>query len=572
MVEAGIPTAPAGAALVAEWLVRRGVDRVFGLCGGHVQPIWDELARRGVRVIDVRHECAAVYMAHAHAELTGEVGVVLVTAGPGLTNAITGIANAAVSRLPVLVVSGRPPLPQAGMNALQDMPQADLVRPLCRRVEAVSHARHILPRLDAVWRAAAGFEGAAGPAYVDFPTDLLRERVRPADLEASYFTAPSRPVTRPAAAELEAAAALIRGARRAVVISGRGARGAEAEVAALLAGGGIAYLDTAESRGVVPAGHPAAVPAGRSKAMAEADVVITLGRRLDFQLAYGSRAVFAPDARFVRLAASADELADNRRGDAELHGDVAGTVRALVDAGAAPADPDAAWHDGLRRHNAERVAAGREREWPAGADGRMHPNTLLRALEPFVDADTIVIADGGDTLSFARVGLPAETYMDPGPLGCLGVGVPFATAAALSRPDRRVVAVIGDGAFGFTAMEIDTAVRHGAKAVFVVANNASWAIERTDQLEAYSGNLVGVELPGCRYDLLARSLGAHGEHVEDPAGLPAALERAFANAPAVVDVATTPDARSPDYRSGLAGVPDRQALVAWDEAEARALG
>ncbi len=559
------------ARLVAEFLARRGVRRVYGLCGGHVQPIWDEAARAGIRIVDVRHESAAVYMAQAQADLTGSLGVAMVTAGPGLTNAATGIANASVSRSPVLVISGQPPRPQAGMGALQDIPQGELVSPICRTVEIVSERHHVLPRLDAAIRAAEGAGTPPGPAYVDFPTDLLREVVPDAEVDDRLFEPPASGSPIPSPEAVSAAAAVIRECRRPLVISGRGARGAGDELAAFLQASGALYLDTTESRGVIPLDHPAAVPAARARVMAEADVVITVGRRLDFQLAYGSPAVFSPGARFVRLGASSDELADNRSGDAELRGDVSAALRALLEEGAVPEQPDVAWSDSLRAYNREKTGkfmAGLGKK-PPGADGRMHPQTLLAAINGFIDGETIVVADGGDILSFARAALPAETYLDPGALGCLGVGVPFATSAALNFPERRVIAVIGDGSFGLTAMEIDTAVRSGARAVFVVANNEAWGIERNDQLVGYDGNLVGVDLPGCRYDLVAEGLGAYAERIEKPEDLPGAIERALENAPALLDVAVTKEAESPDFKNGLAGVPDRQALEAWDSAEKR---
>ena len=181
--------------------------------------------------------------------------------------------------------------------------------------------------------------------------------------------------------------------------------------------------------------------------------------------------------------------------------------------------------------------------------------------------DYIAIADGGDLLSFARVGLAAKTYMDAGAFGCLGVGVPFAIAAALALPDRQVISVNGDGAFGINAMEIDTAVRHGAKAVFIVSNNAAWNIERLDQEMNYGGRVVGTTLRHSDYAAMARALGAHGERVENPAALPGALQRALANAPALIDVVTSQSVVSSDARKGLGFVPDFQALTAWDDAE-----
>ena len=562
------------ARLIAEFLVRRGVRRVYGLCGGHVQPIWDEAARMGIQIVDVRHESAAVYMAQAQADLTGQMGVAMVTAGPGLTNAVTGIANASVSRSPVLVISGRPPRPQTGMGALQDMPQADIVRPICRRVEVVSQRHHVLPRLEAVVRAAEGVATAAGPAYIDFPTDLLREVVEDADVDEVFFE--QRPPGRvlPSEEAVAEAVALIRASKRPLVISGRGAKGAGGELDAFLRASGALYLDTTESRGAVPLDHPAAVPAARGKVMPEADVVITVGRRLDFQLAYGSRAVFSPEARFVRLGTSGDELSDNRPGNAELLGSLAASLEALTGAGAVPEAPDAGWIESRRAYNREKTekfVAGMGGK-PPGSDGRMHPQTLLAAVNEFIDGDTIAVADGGDILSFARAALQAETYLDPGALGCLGVGVPFATSAALNFPGRRVIAVIGDGSFGLTAMELDTAVRSGARAVFVIANNESWGIERNDQLVGYGGNLVGVDLPNCRYNLLAEGLGLYAERIEDPEELRGAIGRALENAPALLDVAVTREAESPDFKNGLAGVPDRQALAVWDQAEKKRYG
>jgi acetolactate synthase I/II/III large subunit len=555
----------------AEFLASRGVDKIYGLCGGHIIAIWDAAVRRGIQIVDVRDECAAVYMAHAAAELTGRPGVALVTAGPGLTNAVTGIANAAASRTPVVVISGRVPRPQAGMGGLQDIPQAPVVAPLCRRVEVVSERHHVLPRLDAVFDAAAGIDGPPGPAYIDFPTDLLRETISDAEFDRSWLPPRSLPRLTPDPGEVAAAAAAFRDARRPLVIAGRGARQAAQDVVSLLDRTGALYLDTAESRGAVPVGHPSHIPAMRGRAMQEADLVVTLERRLDFQLAYGSRAVFAPEARFVRIGRHRDDTAENRRGDVEVRIDAATALHALLTDDIVPKELDGRWRESLLAGNAERAAKlASTLEAPGvGSDGRMHPYALIAALNDVIDEDTIVVVDGGDILSFARVALSAPTYLDPGPLGCLGVGVPFATSAALNLPGRRVVALIGDGSFGFTAMEIDTAVRTRSQSLFIVANNESWNIERHDLLRNYDGRLVGVDLPGCRYDLLARAFGAYGERVETPEELPDAIKRALSQTPAVLDVLVTRDAVSPDFNSGLAGVPDRHALVAWDEAERR---
>jgi len=208
-------------------------------------------------------------------------------------------------------------------------------------------------------------------------------------------------------------------------------------------------------------------------------------------------------------------------------------------------------------------------EAPAGRDGRMHPNRIFAAIAKLADADMIGIADGGDILSFARLGLDCSAYLDSGAFGCLGVGVPFANAAALAFPGRMVISVNGDGAFGINAMEIDTAVRHGAKALFIVANNGAWNIERHDQALNYEGRINGTELRYSDYAAVARGLGAYAERVEDPTELDAALRRALQHTPALLDVVVTRDAISSDFQKGLSMVPDYQALLGWDEAERR---
>ncbi|CAN5724676.1 thiamine pyrophosphate-binding protein [soil metagenome] len=558
------------AQLIADRLAAQGVRRIFGLCGGHIQPLWDAATRAGIDIVDVRHEAAAVYMAHATADLSGGLSVAMVTAGPGLTNAVTAISNAYVGRSPVLILSGRPPRLQTGMGAMQDIAQGEIVRPVCRLVEQVSERHHVIPRLDKTIAAALGAAtGATGPAYIDFPTDLLDETVHDADIPALAMQPRTTAVRAPDPAAVALAAALIGSSSRIVVIGGRSVRTAAPEVRQFLAQAHALYLDSGESRGVIRDDMPGFVPAVRGRAMSEADLVITLGRRLDFQLGYGSPAVFAPQARFLRIGTSFDELGENRRGDVEMHGSTAAALAALCQAGATPATPDLAWAQDMQQANAIRAGklATKLSLPDLDSDGRMSPNFVVGAVNDLLTDRSIAVADGGDILSFARVGLKPVDYLDCGALGCLGVGVPFAIAAALHRPDEPVIAVIGDGSFGFTAMEVDTAVRHGARAVFVVVNNEAWNIERHDQVDRFGNNLVGVDLPGCRYDLVAHGLGAHGERVEDPDELAGALKRALDNAPSVVDVLVSRHHKSADYLGGLAAVPPRQAVGPWNAAE-----
>jgi len=560
------------AAAIARFVAAQRVERVYTLPGSHVKPICSELARVGIRIVSARHESAAVHMAHAEADLTGRLGVALVTTGPGLTNAVTGIASAYLSRTPLLVLSARVPDPQAGMGALEEVPQADLVRPVCRYVREVSDPRHVLPGLHLATTMALGGDGPPGPVYVDFGANLLKLEMRDWYRDPHWFVPVVRPPRLPHQDGIALAAQALCDSRRPLAIGGRGVVGAGAELERFLVATGCLYLDTRESRGVLSRDNPQSIAAMRARAIAEADLVITLGRRLDFELAYGSGAVFAESARFVRIGRNAEELSENRPGDVTVCADVGAALAALARSGARPAAADTAWKDELISANAEKIRpkTGLTNR-PLGTDGRMHPLTLIEAINRLVDPETISIVDGGDILSFARVGLRAITYLDLGPFGCLGSGAPYAVAAALAFPSRRTIALIGDGAFGFSAMEVETAVRNRARALFVIANNDAWNIERHDQLTNYPGQDLGTELCPSRYDLLARSLGAHGERVERAEDLAAALERGLANLPAVVDVAVTRDAVSPDSMSGLANVPPLHATQSWEDAERRML-
>ena len=562
---------PSVAEIVARFLLARGVDRIFGLQGGHIQPIWDQLAQLGVRIVDVRDEGAAVHMAHAHAQLSDGIAVVMATAGPGVTNCVTAMAHAHLERVPVLLIGGCPPVPQDDLGPLQGIDHVAIMKPVVRWSRTLRVAEQIARDLDKAWALADGDGDAPGPVYIEIPTDVLRQTVHPACVLPEHMAPKSRPPVAPDAGLVAQAAALIGQARRPLVVTGRGARGTSTALTRLLDASGAVYLDTQESRGLVDGTHPAVVGAVRARAMSEADLVLVVGRKLDYQMGYGSPAVY-PNARFIRIADHADELRDNRRGEVELLADAGCAMAALADALGKPSTAlDKAWTAALRDEHVRRAAkhADAMATAPAGKDGHIHPNRIFAALRKVLAPDAITIADGGDLLSFARMGLEAKTYLDAGTFGCLGVGTPYAVAAALLHPGRQVVAITGDGAFGINAMEIDSAKRHDAKAVFIVSNNAAWNIERLDQERNYGGRVVGTTLAWSDYAGMARAFGLHAERVTDPARLEGAIREALAHAPALIDVVTTRDALSSDAGKGLGWVPDRQALTAWDEAEQR---
>ena len=419
--------------LIARFLAERGVDRVFSLCGGHILPIWDHVHKLGIRMIDVRDERAAVHMAHAHRELTGRPGVATVTAGPGLTNAVTGIANAHVARVPILVISGTPPRPQENMGALQGISHTDIVRSITRYARTVSQAGHVLRELDEALAAAEGHCGEPGPAFIDFPTDMLREEIPESLVEHGRMAARVNPAVIPSPGSVESAAQMLCSAGRLLVISGRGAKGSGETLERFLDRMNCVYIDTGESRGIVPQDHPSFMPAVRGKAMAEADVVLTVGRSLDFQLGYGSPAVF-PNARFVRIGTAADELRGNRRADVEVFGSPAYALDALMDASDKPPETDTAWVEDMRAQDRKRREDLQRKltETPPGKDGLMHPYRMLGCIRDCLESDAVIVADGGDILSFARIALSSSDYLDCGAFGCLGVGVPFGIAAALA--------------------------------------------------------------------------------------------------------------------------------------------
>jgi acetolactate synthase-1/2/3 large subunit len=479
------------------------------------------------------------------------------------------MANAWLARVPVLLIGGCTSRPQANMGPLQDIPHVDLLRPVTRTSRTLRVADQVIRECDEAVARAFGDAGEPGPVYLEIPTDVLRTDVAP-NLVLDEWMRPYQPrVMPPDPAAIEEAVEAFWSARRPLVMTGRGARGAGEALVRFLDASGALYLDTQESRGLVPADHPSFAGAVRAAAMSDADCVLVIGRKLDYQMGYGSPAVF-PHARFIRLADTAGELIDNRRGSPEIFATPALALDAMVKAaGNRAPNLDTAWFEGMRKKQRERSSAPKTQASIVAGDGKMHPNCIFDAIARVADRDYIAIADGGDLLSFARVGLNAHTYMDAGAFGCLGVGVPFAIAAALAEPDRQVISVNGDGAFGINAMEIDTAVRHGAKAVFIVSNNAAWNIERFDQQDNYGGRVVGTTLRHSDYAAMARALGAHGERVEKPEELEGALKRALANAPALIDVVTSQFAVSSDARKGLGFVPDYQALTAWDEAEQR---
>jgi acetolactate synthase-1/2/3 large subunit len=526
-----------GGRLIARRLRAHGVDKLFTLSGGHLFSLYDGCREEGIRLIDVRHEQSAAFAAEGWAKVTRSVGVCALTAGPGVTNGMSAIASASQNHSPVLILGGRAPQFRWGQGSLQEIDHVPFVRPLTRFAATPADTAEIPALVDEAMRAAIGPH--SGPAFVDFPLDQVFDAAAEAE-PAARLPEPWRGA---GAGDIERAASLLRDAERPAVMAGTGlywGRGEE-ELRALVEELRIPVFLNGLARGCLPADHELFFSRARGAGLGGADVALVIGAPLDFRLGFGRS--FAADANVIVIDAAESERDQPRPVSAELYGALPATLSALGAAAAGPALSEReAWIDSLRAIETEKRAG----EAAELADDRapLHPMRVYGELAQLLERDTIVVGDGGDFVSFA--GRLIDSYqpgcwLDPGPFGCLGSGPGYALAAKLAHPKRRVVLLLGDGAFGFSGMEFDTLARHGVAVVAVVGNNGIWALEK-HPMEALYGYSVAAELrPETRYEKVAEALGCHGELVRTPAELRPALERAFAaRGPALVNVLTDP--------------------------------
>jgi acetolactate synthase I/II/III large subunit len=583
------PSAFHGGRLVARRLKAHGVTKLFTLSGGHLFSIYDGCRAEGIEIVDVRHEQTAAFAAEGWAKVTREAGVCALTAGPGVTNGLSAIAGAQANHSPVVVLGGRAPAMRWGMGSLQEIDHVPFVAPLTKLAVTAGGAAEIPELVEDAFAAALAPHG--GPAFVDFPLDhVFSEAPEPEDgrwgeAGIPILAASPRPKAAPEGA-VEAAAALLRDAERPVVMAGTDlywGRGEDA-LRALAEALGIPVYLNGLARGCLPADHPLCLSRTRSLALREADVALVIGVPMDFRLAFGG--AFGEETSIVAIDVAEPSRPHPREVAAELYGSLAETLSDLRvaagdrrggagDRGPAGADQSAGTGD-RNAGTGDRGAAGgapptadwvarlraaeaelRDGERAELEDDRapLHPLRIYNELRSVLDRDAIVIGDGGDFVSYAgRVvdSFEPGCWLDPGPFGCLGAGFGYALAAKLARPDRQVLLLLGDGAFGFAGMELDTLARHGVNVVGVIGNNGIWALEK-HPMEFLYGYSVAADLrPATRYDLIAQALGCEAELVERPSDLRGALERAFAaNRPALVNVLTDPSVAYP-RRANLA--------------------
>ncbi len=530
-----------GGRLVAQRLKAHGVTKLFTLSGGHLFSIYDGCRAEGIELIDVRHEQTAAFAAEGWAKVTRTPGICALTAGPGVTNGMSAIASASQCHSPMLVLGGRAPQMRWGQGSLQEIDHVPFVQPLAKFAVTASDTASMPTLIDQAL--AASLEPHSGPAFIDFPLDyVFSEAEAPTQPVASV---PARP-----AASVDAAAALLREAERPVIMAGSDLYWGRGEDALRLLAEElrIPVFLNGLGRGCLPADHELYFSRARSAGLSGADVALVIGTPIDFRLGFGGS--FGDETKVVLIDDAPQASQAPRALAAELYGALPATLSALAGAQSPDHEP---WIASLRSVETEKRAA----EAAELADERapLHPMRVYGELIPLLDRDAIVIGDGGDFVSYA--GRLVDSYepgcwLDPGPYGCLGTGPGYALAAKLAHPSRQVVLLLGDGAFGFAGMELDTLARHGVAVVAVIGNNGIWALEK-HPMEFLYGYSVAAELrPGTRYDLVAEALGCEGSLVSTPAELRPALERAFSSGkPCVVNVLTDPSVAYP-RRSNLA--------------------
>jgi acetolactate synthase I/II/III large subunit len=527
--------------LIALALKRAGVSHLFTLNGGHIWPILTGAREHDIRIVDVRHEQSAAFAAEGWAKVTRECGVAAVTAGPGVTNSASALAQAQSGDSPMFVIGGRAPVARWGMGSLQEMDHVAVVNTLVKKAMTLQSPEDAYASAAECVRSA--LSRRTGPVFMDVPIDIF---FGAADMpEATEHLTPD-PGPPPDPDAIKDVARLVREAKRPAVIAGGNVwwSHAEDELTRLVEDAHLPLCVNGMARGMLPAGHPLSFARARGPALGEADLILVIGVLLDFRLNFGQPPVFAEDARLVYL--DVDDHRKHRPSEAAIFGDLKAALDMLASA-VAGVPERTEWLDKLRA--AEAAARRRDQPMLESDSSPVHPARLIAEVGAYVDGDAIVVGDGGDFISFAgrlierpKPGL----WIDPGPFGCLGSGPAYAMAAKLARPDRQVVLLAGDGAFGFSAMEFDTLVRHRIPVVCVVGNNGIWALEKHPMQNMLGMSIAADLTPRTRYDKVVEALGGYGELVERPGEIRPALDRAFKSGlPACINVICDPTAEYP---------------------------
>jgi acetolactate synthase-1/2/3 large subunit len=545
-----------GGRLVAQALARNGTSHLFTLCGGHIQAIYDGCLDEGIRVVDVRHEQTAGHAADGWARMTGKPGVCAVTAGPGVTDVVTAVANAQRAQIPLVCIGGAGPKAYSDMGSLQDMDHVSLMRSITKWSVQVPETRRLGEYVDAAFRVAQA--NVPGPVFLEMPLDVLMNGGDDAEPQPTRpLPEPPRPGPDPRA--IAQAAALLRSAERPVFLVGAQIRWSprRAELAAFLERFGAPAFLNGMARGGLPIGHRLSFSRARRFALAQADLVVVLGTPFDFRVDYGRTPTWNADAKIVQIDLDAAELGRNRRIDVAVHADSGLALAALADELAADAAALGARFEGwvgTVRADEDKRRAKMDAEITSDASPP-NPLRVCAELGKRLGPNDVVIGDGGDFVATAAYVLKMQwpqIWMDPGPLGTLGVGPGYAMAAKLARPDANVVLVYGDGSFGLHAMEFEAMARQDIPVVAVIGNDAGWTQIRRGQIDIFGEpRAVATALDYTRYEKVVEACGGRGFWVETPEQIGPALDEAFAcGKPACVNVKI---AKS-DFRKGAISV------------------
>lgn len=550
-----------GGHLVAKALKAEGVDTIFTLCGGHIIDIYDGCIDEGIRIVDVRHEQVAAHAADGYARQTGKLGCVVTTAGPGCTNAVTGVATAFRSESPILHIGGQSSLTQHKMGSLQDLPHVDIMAPITKFSAGVLSTDRVADMI--AMAARESFNGAYGPSYLEIPRDILDAEI---PVEKAVLPTPGkyrgsvRSIGDPA--DIEKLADILIKSKRPAVLFGQQVWAAQGhnEAISLVRSLDIpAYLNGA-SRGMLHPNDPHGFDRTRSMAFKEADVILIVGTPFDFRMGYGKR--ISKEATLVQIDMGYNTVGKNRDVDLGLCGDPGAILAAVEQAASGRIDKSAQderkqWMTKLRA--AEAVAL--EKLMPLFTSDRnpIHPYRLAWEINEFLAEDTIYIGDGGDIVTISAQAVrprgPGQ-WMDPGALGSLGVGTGFAMAAKLANPDKEVMCLYGDGSFGMTAFDMETAQRFGAPYLAVIGNNSHMNQIRYGQIAKYGeqrGN-IGNKLGDIPFSMFGEMIGGHGEEVREASEIQPALQRAReaiakTGKCAVVNVWVDPDEYAPGTKA-----------------------
>ncbi len=542
-----------GGQMVVKALTEERVAHVFHIGGGHISHITDALMDSDISLYDNRHEQASVMMADAQARLTGLPGVALVTAGPGFTNAITGVANAQLAGVPMVVLSGVVPTNMVGRLDLQEMDQHSVIKPMVKWSRRVENPERIPAVIhEAMTRARSG---RPGPVYVEIPTDILGAQVDEQYISWGKVTEPSPPAADPAAAKEVAQAVLA--AEKPIIVAGSGVWMAKAmeQLKRFVETSGVPCFTASMGKGCLPDSHPlcygpslAIRPGAALFGLSQSDLVILCGTRVSLFYAHGK--LFNAGAKIVHINIDPEEVDRNRPADVALVGDAGRALTQLADLLEGKADPQkyAPWREALDGAAAASLASFAAQ---SGSDQTpIHPARLMKEIDEFLQPEDTLALDGGDTsiwMNMVRTNHRPGGSIESGLFGCLGVGLPYAAAAKMLEPERRVFAVVGDGSLGFNFMEFHTAVRLNLPIVVIVNNDQAWGmIRHSHQLRFGMDRHPCTDLGYVPYHKLVEALGGHGEEVEKPEDIKPALQRAVdSGKPALVNVIAERDVISP---------------------------